>query len=101
MTPWDSLTHAAAVHYPFVPVAVLLWDKYDSISNHEHFAHPVCVICSTKDEILPLPLGLNLYSRLPGLKKLILQEGAGHNSWPNSSDLAWWDDALDFIAPRK
>jgi pimeloyl-ACP methyl ester carboxylesterase len=100
MTPWDSLTHAAAVHYPFVPVAVLLWDKYDSVANLEHFPHPICVICSMKDQILPLPLGLNLFARLPGPKKLILQEGVGHNDWPNSPGLAWWDDALNFIAPR-
>jgi alpha-beta hydrolase superfamily lysophospholipase len=101
LTPWDSLTHAAAVHYPFVPVAVLLWDKYDSIANLEHFQHPVCVICSTKDTILPLPLGLNLFAHLPEPKKLILQEGFGHNDWPNSPELTWWDDALNFIAPRK
>ena len=100
LTPWDSLAHAAASHYPFVPVSVLLWDKYDSIANLEHFQHPVCVVCSTEDTILPLPLGLNLYAHLAGPKKLILQEGCGHNDWPNSSALAWWDDALNFIAPK-
>ncbi len=99
ITPWDSLTHAAAVHYPIAPVALLLWDKYDSVANLQHFPNPICVICSTQDKILPPELGLNLYAQLPGPKKLILQEGAGHNDWPNSPDLAWWDQALDFIAP--
>ena len=100
LTPWDSLTHAAASHYPFVPVSLLLWDKYDSIANLEHFQHPICVVCSTEDTILPLPLGINLYAHLAGPKKLILQQGCGHNDWPNSSGLAWWDDALNFIAPQ-
>jgi pimeloyl-ACP methyl ester carboxylesterase len=100
MTPWDSLTHAAASHYPFVPVSLLLWDKYDSIANLAHFQHPTCVVCSTKDTILPLPLGLNLFAHLSGQKKLILQDGYGHNDWPNSPELSWWDDALNFIAPR-
>lgn len=100
LTPWDSLTHAAAYHYPFVPVSLLLWDKYDSIANLAHFSHPICVICSTKDTILPLPLGLNLFAHLRGPKKLILQDGVGHNDWPNSPELTWWDDALNFIAPR-
>ena len=100
LTPWDSLTHAAAVHYPFVPVAALLWDKYDSIANLSHFQHPICVVCSTKDTILPLPLGLNLYAHLPAPKKLILQQGADHNNWPSSPELPWWDAALNFIAPR-
>ena len=100
LTPWDSLTHAAAYHYPIAPVSVLLWDKYDSISNLANFRHPVCVICSAQDTILPLPLGLNLYAHLAAPKKLILQEGCGHNDWPSSSELTWWDDALNFIAPQ-
>jgi alpha-beta hydrolase superfamily lysophospholipase len=100
VTPWDSLTHAAAVHYPFAPIAVLLWDKYDSIANLQNFPHPICVICGTKDPVIPLPLGLNLYTHLSGPKKLILQDGYGHGDWPSSPDLTWWDDALNFIAPQ-
>jgi alpha-beta hydrolase superfamily lysophospholipase len=99
MTPWDSLTHAAAVHYPIVPVAILIRDRYDSIANLAHFPHPVCVICSTQDTILPVKLGLNLFDHLPDPKKLILHDGYGHNDWPSSPNLAWWDDALNFIAP--
>jgi alpha-beta hydrolase superfamily lysophospholipase len=99
LTPWDSLSHAASLHYPFVPVSVLLWDKYDSITNLEHFQHPICVICSTKDTVLPLPLGLNLFAHLTAPKKLILQDGCGHNDWPNAPELTWWDEALNFIAP--
>jgi pimeloyl-ACP methyl ester carboxylesterase len=101
LTPWDSLSHAAALHYPFVPVSVLLWDKYDSVANLMRFPHPICVICSTKDEILPVQLGLNLFAHLPAPKKLILQDGYGHNDWPNSPELTWWDDALNFIAPER
>ncbi len=101
LTPWDSLTNAAAYHYPFVPVSVLLWDKYDSIANLAQFSHPICVICSAKDEILPARLGLNLFEHLAGPKKLILHDNCGHNDWPSSPDLSWWDDALNFIAPPK
>jgi uncharacterized protein len=99
LTPWDSLTHAAAYHYPFFPVSLLLWDKYDSIANLAEFHHPVCVICSKNDTILPPSLGINLFSHLAEPKKLILQDG-GHNDWPSSPELTWWDDALDFIAHR-
>jgi pimeloyl-ACP methyl ester carboxylesterase len=57
------------------------------------------VICSTQDTILPVKLGLNLFDHLPDPKKLILHDGYGHNDWPSSPNLAWWDDALNFIAP--
>jgi hypothetical protein len=99
-TPWDSLVNAAAYHYPFVPVSVLLWDKYDSIANLAHFPHPVCVICGTRDPILPMRLGLNLFAHLPEPKKFILQDGYGHGDWPCEPELTWWDDALNFIAPQ-
>ncbi len=98
-TPWDSLTNAAAYHYPFVPVSILLWDKYDSIANLAHFSHPICVICGTKDPVLPMRLGFNLFSHLAGPKKYILQTGYGHGDWPCEPELSWWDDALNFIAP--
>ena len=98
-TPWDSLTNAAAYHYPFIPVSVLLWDKYDSMANLAHFQHPICVICGTIDPVLPMRLGLNLFDHLSGPKKLITKEGYGHGDWPCEPELSWWDDALDFIAP--
>jgi hypothetical protein len=31
---------------------------------------------------------------------MIVHPGSGHNTWPNSPDLPWWDEALDFIAPH-
>ena len=99
-SPWDTLTNAAAYHYPFMPVSILLWDKYDSIANLAHFAHPICVICGTIDPVLPSRLGLNLYAHLPGPKKLIMQVGYGHGDWPCEPNLTWWDDALNFIAPQ-
>jgi pimeloyl-ACP methyl ester carboxylesterase len=75
-------------------------DKYDSIANLEHFHHPVCVIYGDKDETVPPALTLNLYAHLPEPKKLILQEGYGHGNWSTSSELSWWDNALNFIAPK-
>jgi hypothetical protein len=26
--------------------------------------------------------------------------GYGHGDWPRSPELPWWDEALDFIAPK-
>jgi alpha-beta hydrolase superfamily lysophospholipase len=99
LTPWDTLAHAASAHYPYVPVSLLLTDKYDSVANLEQFKHPICVVRSTQDEIIPPPLTIHLFAHLPEPKKVILQEGYGHDNWPSAPDLPWWDDALNFIAP--
>jgi pimeloyl-ACP methyl ester carboxylesterase len=101
MMPFDSLTGEALSIFPIVPVGLLLHDQYDSISNLTHFHHPICVIRGDKDPVIPPKLTLNLFAHLPNPKLMILESGYGHGDWPCEPDLAWWDDALNFIAPRK
>jgi hypothetical protein len=101
LTPWDNIANVGLSIYPFLPVRWLMIDKYDSIANLEHFQHPICVIRSEHDEVIPPPLTLNLYAHLPEPKKMIAQPDTGHNTWPSQPDLSWWDDALNFIAPMK
>ncbi len=101
LTPWDNIANVGLSFYPYIPVRQLMIDKYDSIANLQHFTHPICVIRSGEDEIIPAPLTLDLFAHLPEPKKMILQEGYGHNDWPRTPDLAWWDEVLDFIAPKK
>ena len=98
VTPWDTVAHVGAARYPFIPVNWLMTDTYDSIQNLQNFHHPICVVRSTQDEIIPPALSLRLFAALPTPKKLILQEGYGHNNWPDAPKLGWWDDALNFIA---
>jgi len=100
LTPWDNIANVGLSMYPYIPVRQLMIDKYDSVANLEHFAHPVCLVRSKEDEIIPPPLALNLYAHLPEPKKLIEFDHCGHNNWPKSPDASWWDGALDFIAPQ-
>jgi alpha-beta hydrolase superfamily lysophospholipase len=101
LTPWDNIANVGLSMYPFIPVRLLMIDKYDSIANLQKFAHPICVVRSMDDEVIPPPLTSNLIAHLPEPKKVIEHQGAGHNTWPSSPDLKWWDEALDFIAPPK
>ena len=100
ITPWDSLPNVAAAHYPFVPVRWLLIDRYDSVANLAHFAHPIFLARAEHDEIIPPPLSMNLFAQLPEPKKEIVFENAGHNTWPGTTPDTWLDEALDFIAPK-
>jgi pimeloyl-ACP methyl ester carboxylesterase len=100
LTPWDTVANVGLYRYPFLPVRLLMTDKYDSISNLEHFRHPICVVRSSDDLIIPPALTLNLFANLPNPKKLILHQGYGHDNWPSTPELSWWDDALNFIAPK-
>jgi pimeloyl-ACP methyl ester carboxylesterase len=100
MMPWDTIAHVATYRFPFIPAGWLMHDTYDSIANLSHFHHPICVIRGDRDTTIPPVLTLNLFAHLPDPKLMILQSGYGHGDWPSEPNLAWWDDALNFIAPR-
>jgi pimeloyl-ACP methyl ester carboxylesterase len=101
MMPWDTIANVALFRYPYIPARWLMTDSYDSIDNLAHFSHPICVIRGTTDETVPPPLTLHLFAHLPEPKKMIVQQGYGHGNWPCEPNLPWWDDALNFIAPKK
>ena len=100
VTPWDWLPNVAASYYPYYPVRYLMKDQYNSVVNLQHFRHPVCLIYGDRDDTIPPALSQNLFAHLPEPKKLILKTGYGHGDWPDAPELPWWDDAIDFIAPK-
>ena len=100
LMPWDTIANVGLSLYPFIPVRQLMIDRYDSIANLQHFAHPISVVRGDLDTIIPPQLTLNLFAHLPDPKKIILEAGYGHGDWPSSPELSWWDETLDFIAPQ-
>jgi alpha-beta hydrolase superfamily lysophospholipase len=100
LLPWDTLPNAGAAHYPFVPAHLLMTDRYDSIANLAHFTHPICLLRADHDTTIPPRLSINLYAHLPGPKKEIVFKNCDHNDWPGDTPDSWWDEALDFIAPK-
>jgi len=100
MMPWDNLANVAEYRFPFLPAKFFLDDTYDSVANLEHFRHPICVVRGDIDPVIPPALTLNLFAHLPDPKLMMLEKGYGHGDWPSESNLPWWDEALDFVAPK-
>jgi len=98
ITPWDTLAAVAKSLFPFLPVTMLLTDKYDSIENLKSFKKKISVIGAERDEILPISHAINLYKFLPEDKKRMwIIKGAGHNDWPFHADSSFWKEITDFI----
>lgn len=97
ITPWDRLERVAAFHYPWLPVAWLLRDRYDSAAALASFDRPVLVAVAEHDDIVPARFGTALHDRLPGNKRLEMIRAAGHNDWVLHVDDAWWSQALSFL----
>ncbi len=97
VTPWDRLNSVAQFRYWYLPTAYLLHDRYNSGENLQKFHFPVAVAISDHDEIIPPRFAQNLYSLLPGPKKLWIFKNVGHADWPKEPNLAWWKEVTDFI----
>lgn len=98
ITPWDTLALVAKSLFPFLPVTMLLTDKYDSIGNLQSFQRNIAVVGAERDEILPIKHAYNLYESLPeGKKRMWVIRGAGHNDWPFHADNSVWKEMTDFV----
>ena len=62
---FDSLTNAAAGRFPWLPVGLLLRDRFESARVAGRVTCPVFQSHGTADRIVPLPLGEALHARFP------------------------------------
>lgn len=102
ITPWDTLASVAKSMFPFLPVKLVLTDKYDSIENLKSFKNMISVVGAERDEILPIKHAINLYNALPeGKKHMWIIKGAGHNDWPMHADASLFKEMTDFVKVDK
>lgn len=97
ITPFDSMTKVAQLHYWYFLAHWLLLDNYDNVSKLRHYQGRIAVIMAEQDEVIPNQRTLALYDALSGPKKLWRFEKAGHNSLPLEPMSPWWGEAMAFI----
>ena len=78
-SPFTSLADVGAVHYPWLPVRLLLLDRYPAIDQIGSVTSPVLVIARDRDDIVPASLSKRLYDAAPEPKRYVVIPGAGHN----------------------
>jgi pimeloyl-ACP methyl ester carboxylesterase len=78
-SPFVSLAAAASVHYPLVPVRLLLKDRYPVAELIERVDVPTVVVYGTRDSVVPPEQSHEVASRAPGLIEEYVLDGAGHN----------------------
>lgn len=79
-SPFTSLTDVGRLHYPWLPVAALLDDRYPSIDRIARVAAPLLVIAGDRDTLVPAELSRRLYEKAREPKEFVLVPGADHNS---------------------
>tara|TARA_Y100000996_G_C22402785_1_gene593827 strand:- start:65 stop:865 length:801 start_codon:yes stop_codon:yes gene_type:complete len=60
-SPFTSIENSAKIYYPYLPVKLLLKDRYDSISKIKMVKSPILVMHGKKDDVVPFNMGQKLF----------------------------------------
>lgn len=101
-SPFTSLVDVGRTHYPFLPVRLLLRDRFPSIDAIGALSCPVLVIAGDRDRVVPLAQSRRLYEAVRAPKDLLIIAGADHNDielGAGSETLAAVDRFLSAVRP--
>ena len=77
---FTSMPDAAAIHFPWLPVRLLMRTQYNSLEKIGRYRGPLLVSHGTQDEVIPYELGQRLFDASPSDPKTFVSEsGLGHN----------------------
>ena len=71
---------AKELTYPWLPIGLLMSQKFDSVGKMANVRMPVLVVHGAGDRYVPSRFGEALYAAATGPKKLLLVDGASHNN---------------------
>ncbi|MCE9527741.1 MAG: alpha/beta hydrolase [Planctomycetales bacterium] len=76
---FTSLPDAAASHYPWLPVRLLMRNRYDSLSRISRYSGPIFLSHGTADRIIPFHHSQTLFAAATGRKEFFEIPGGDHN----------------------
>ncbi len=82
VVPFDTLADVAARHFPFLPVRLMLRDRWDNIAALRNYPGPIDIYGALDDEIINFAHAKNLSARIPAARFTAIE--GGHNSWSAS-----------------
>ena len=77
--PFTSAVDVGAQHYWFVPVRLLMKDRFRSDLRASKVTAPVLVVHGENDMVVPITLGERLYGLVQAPKRFVRVAGGGHN----------------------
>lgn len=96
-SPFTSLADVASMHYPFLPVSVLLKDRYENLQQIRLVEAPLLVIAGSADRTVPVDQSVQVYEAASEAKELVIIEGADHNDQELSAGVELVDEIVEFV----
>lgn len=100
VTPFASLVAVARNHMPFLPVALLLRDRFDTLKLLSDFDGPMVIVTGSADDIVPEHLALPLKAAHQGKLLHWSQPRAGHNTIDVNPRAEGWREIDAFLAAQ-
>lgn len=95
--PFTRLSDTASYHYPYVPVSLLLRDRFESLAAIGRVRAPILILHGERDRVVPARFGRALFDAAPEPKEGWFAPEADHGDIANFGGL---DAAFDFIKRR-
>jgi uncharacterized protein len=99
-SPFTSFVDVGRVHYGWLPVGVLLRDRYPSIDRISQINSPLLVIAGSNDTVIPVGQSRRLFDAAREPKRLVIVEGADHNDESVSAGPEVVAAVASFLAAR-
>ena len=78
-SPFTELADVGAHHYPWLPVRMLLKDRFQVTEHLSNSEVPVTVIYGDQDSVVPTELSARVADEAPTLVERVVIRGANHN----------------------
>jgi uncharacterized protein len=85
---FSSAPDVAAIHYPWIPVRLLMRTQFNSVAKIGSFHGPLFQSHGDRDELVPIALARRLFEAANEPKEFLLLPGKGHN---NGRSLDYYD----------
>ena len=93
-SPFTSIENSAKIYYPYLPVKLLLKDRYDSISKIKMIHTPILIMHGKKDDVVPFSMGKELFEKANNPKQSYFTNEDDHMMEFNSSLLREIEDFI-------
>ena len=97
-SPFPSLAEVGRKHYPFLPVRLLLRDRFSCADRIARVSCPVLVLAAEDDAIIPVEHSRTLFDAAREPKRLVVIPGAGHNDYELLAGDRLVSEVLRFLA---
>jgi hypothetical protein len=94
---FPSATDVARRAYPFLPVGLLLRDRFEAAERIRRVTCPILFIHGDRDSIVPFELGRVLHDAAVAPKEWFAVRGADHNDIPDVGGAAYFERIGEFL----